>query len=89
MHSARARHGIQRTQQLATYRVTSGHDLYYIHTCFLPLTGQIIRVISLRAARKVAIEEQAEQQGAGRGGGGGCAKETTKEIVKTLKRNDP
>lgn len=88
MHSARARHGIQRTQQLATYRVTSGHDLYYIHTCFLPLTGQIIRVISLRAARKVAIEEQAEQQGAGRGGGG-CAKETTKEIVKTLKRNDP
>lgn len=87
MHSARARHGIQRTQQLATYRVTSGHDLYYIHTCFLPLTGQIIRVISLRAARKVAIEEQAEQQG--RGGDGGCAKETTKEIVKTLKRNDP
>lgn len=88
MHSARARHGIQRTQQLATYRVTSGHDLYYIHTCFLPLTGQIIRVISLRAARKVAIEEQAEQQGAGRGGGG-ARKRQRKKLLKLSKGTIP
>lgn len=68
MHSARARHGIQRTQRLATYRVTSGHDLCYIQTCcFLPLTGQIIRVISLRVARKVASEEEAEKEKRGRG----------------------
>lgn len=78
MHSARARHGIQRTQQLATYRVTSGHGLYYIHTCFLPLTGQIIRVISLRAARKVAREEEAQQER------GAVRKRQRKKLLKLL-----